>query len=235
MPNSGLTPAKSIGSRQAGKVKKVMGLGLLLLMTLAVSGCGKETDRRESGSLGAAEGTIADCEVPLDPNPQRDDPELSVSVGSIDALQPSEPQPYSGMIGYVVKKEGSHILVVSPESRKLGPDMDNMDDYDATWFGRAPELIQVGMKVEAWAIGGQVEESYPGQAGAERVDVLNDEPPQEADLSEAEAVRDAIGQLEPDEHSFAIVRDAEYRPGEDSWRIELLNEDRQSVQIEIED
>lgn len=235
MPNIGFAQAQPFVEKHSWTAKTVTLLLLLLLIVLTASGCGYSEDNRKSGALETAEPAADDYDPSLDAKPKSDDSQSDSAIVTTDEPLTCDAPDYPGRIGYVVKKEDSRILVVSPESRKLGPDMNNMDYYDAIWFGSAPEHIQVGMKVEAWAKGGTVEDSYPGQAGAGRVDVLNGAPPQEAELSEAEAIREAIGQLEPDEHSFPIVLDSEYRPSENSWMIELLNEDRQRIQIEIED
>jgi len=211
----------------------------VLVVGLVLSGCGQKPVNGQTGATvttepaKTAEPLIADCNLPPDPNPNRSEPD--VAEGKTEKPQPSDTPSYPGIIGYVVKKEGSNILVVSPEGRKLGSGAGEGDYYGATWFGAAPEEIQVGMKVEAWAVRGQVEESYPGQAGAEKVEVQNGDILHGANLSEAEVVREAIERLEPSDYSFFIVRGAEYHSDEDAWTVELLDEKREPVRIKIED
>lgn len=239
MPNTKFADAKTSATNDTRTGKAATLCLWALAVSLVLSGCGQKPVNEQAGATAAAEPAktaeplIADCNLPPAPNPDRSEPD--VAIGKTEKPQPSDTPSYPGMIGYVVKKEGSNILVVSPEGRKLGSGTGEGDYYDATWFGAAPEEIQVGMKVEAWAVGGQFEDSYPGQAGAEKVEVQNGDILHGASLSEAEIVREAIEQLEPSDYSFFIVRGAEYHPGEDAWTVELLDEQREPVRIEIED
>lgn len=237
MPNTKFADTKAL-TKNGTRIGKVTTLLLAVLVVgLVLSGCGQKPVDTQTGAADPAklakiaELPIADCN--LQPNP--DDSETDVAIGKTEKSQPPDTPSYPGMIGYVVKKEGSNILVVSPEGRKLGSGTGEGDYYDATWFGGAPEEIQVGMKVEAWAVRGQVEDSYPGQAGAEKVEVQNGDILHGASLSEAEVVREAIERLEPSGYSFFIVRTAEYHPDEDAWTVELLNEERELVRIKIEE
>ncbi|MDO3411286.1 YobA family protein [Saccharibacillus sp. CPCC 101409] len=161
------------------------------------------------------------------------------SSGGSDADGDVEPgEEFPGLVGYVVEKSGTGILVVSPKSQDFSANGGDSEYYDATWFSGAPEEIQIGMKVEAWAKGNVVLESYPGQAGAEKVNILQADAPEGADLPEADVIRAAIGQIDIDEGDFAIVRGAEYDPAADRWNVELLNGSglqRTPVSIEIED
>ncbi|CAM4111165.1 DUF3221 domain-containing protein [Saccharibacillus endophyticus] len=239
MPNTKFADAKTLTKNGTRKGKAATLCLWVLVVGLVLSGCGQKPVDTQTGAANAeepaktAEPLIADCNLPPDPNP--DDSEPDGAIDKTEKSQPSDTPSYPGTIGYVVKKEGSNILVVSPEGRKLGSGTGDGDYYEATWFGAAPEEIQVGMKVEAWAVRGQVEDSYPGQAGAEKVEVQNGGILHGANLSEAEVVREAIEQLEPSDYSFFIVRAAEYHPDEDAWTVELLDEQRELVRIKIED
>lgn len=239
MPNTRFADAKT-WTKKGTRTGKAAALCLwVLAVGFALSGCGQKPVNEQTGATAAAEPakaeepSIADCNLPPDPNP--DHSELDVATGKTEKPPLSDTPSYPGMIGYVVKKEGSNILVVSPEVRNFGTSTENDDYYEAIWFGAAPEEIQVGMKVEAWAVRGMVAESYPGQADTEKVEVQNGDVLQGASLSEAEIVREAIERLEPSEYSFFIVRAAKYHPDEEAWTVELLDEERETVRIKIED
>jgi len=239
MPNTKFADAKTLTKNGTQKGKAATLCSWVLVVGLVLSGCGQKPVDTQTGAADAAEPAktaeplIADCNLPPDPNPHRS--ESDVAIGKTEKPQPSDTPSYPGTIGYVVKKDGSNILVVSPEGTKLGSGTGEGDYYEATWFGAAPEEIQVGMKVEAWAVRGQVEDSYPGQAGAEKVEVQNGDILHGASISEAEVVREAIERLEPSDYSFFIVRAAEYHPDEEAWTVELLDEQREPVRIKIED
>lgn len=189
-------------------------LSVLLIWTLTsvLSGC----DRGETSNRSATDPDSVTDQVSTDP--------------------PADTPSYPGLVGYVVQKNEDAILVVSAKGKRRGTAPNNSYYHEATWFSRAPDPIQVGMKVEAWADGG-VDQSYPSQAAAKRVDILNSDGVQGADLSEIEAVRQAIEQFEGKQESFSIVRSVEYKPDADVWVIEMRNNAIEPVEsrIEIED
>lgn len=134
-----------------------------------------------------------------------------------------------GFKGYVVKIDGDRILVVSPDVKDYSSTGGQKNSYSAIWFDESPSNIDVGMKVEVWAEGGKVLESYPAQGKAERVSVISDSQAEGAELSEAEAVKKVISSLEIEESHFAVVKEVEYDPSNSVWTVYVLNDNRDVV------
>lgn len=134
-----------------------------------------------------------------------------------------------GFKGYVVKIDGDRILVVSPDVKDYSSTGGQKSSYSAIWFDESPSNIDVGMKVEVWAEGGKVLESYPAQGKAERVSVISDSQAEGAELAQAEAVKKAISSLEIEEPHFAVVKEVEYDPSDSVWTVYVLNDNRDDV------
>ncbi|OMF22055.1 hypothetical protein BK133_27235 [Paenibacillus sp. FSL H8-0548] len=155
-----------------------------------------------------------------------DEPSNSVTDIQAAALIQAEG---TGFIGYVVKADGERILVVSPDRKDYSAQGGQINYYAADWFRGAPSDIEVGMKVEAWTLGGELAESYPAQGTLERISVLNDSQPKGAELTEDEAVNRALAALETDESHFTVVKSAAYDSAASEWTVYVLNEDRDHV------
>ncbi|MCD5324351.1 MULTISPECIES: DUF3221 domain-containing protein [Pontibacillus] len=106
----------------------------------------------------------------------------------------------SDIAGYVMEKKGDEILVVSPESEDLGG---NEEFYDAVWAKDAPNDIKVGDRIALWFKGG-LETSYPGQATVGKIELHNRSTPKDATISEGEALRHALDEVERDRSLFTV-------------------------------
>lgn len=143
-------------------------------------------------------------------------------------------KPY--ITGYVVAKgEGDNgLLVVSPEDEERGDGTENRIDYDALWAYDSPEEADIGEQVRVWVEDGEVEESYPGQAAAGKVEIIPAGMPEGATLSEAEALNKALTE---NEFSDAVlsVQELSYDPDQASWTIRLIggmSNEEYTVQVE---
>ncbi|QYR23197.1 YobA family protein [Paenibacillus sp. sptzw28] len=134
-----------------------------------------------------------------------------------------------GFIGYVVKIDGDRILVVSPDVKDYSSTGGPKNYYPAIWFDESPSNINVGMKVEVWAEGGKLEESYPAQGKAERVSVISDSQSEGTKLFEAEAVNQAISSLEIKKSHFNVVKEVKYDPTASVWTVYVLNDNHDGV------
>lgn len=103
--------------------------------------------------------------------------------------------------GYIVKKKDKNILVVN----------------DAIWFSNAPADVQVGQKVQVWY--DFVAESYPGQSSAKKVVILESNKPDNANLTEADAIRKALDQVA--EHVIPLIKSINYNEKADEWNIQI--------------
>lgn len=145
------------------------------------------------------------------------------------------------MIGYVVQVIDGKTLVVSPDVENYGANGGESYFYDAVWYSDAPSTIQIGQKVEVKVIEGPVTLPYPGNNVAEEVIVLPGLMPEEATMSEDEAIRQAL-----DSHAYResveplgwlpVVKATEYDPEGQLWTVHLTNTGTdQVVSIEIEE
>lgn len=141
--------------------------------------------------------------------------------------------------GYIIdteQKEG--ILVVSPEKEDFSANGGTSDYYDATFFSGAPEAneVQVGMYVNVWVEKDSVMlASYPGQAKAARIEIEDDVQPEGAKLTQSEAVRKAIEGNRAEEFGMPVVLGAKYDAQRLLWTIDLLDEQRKPITVEIDD
>ncbi|TLS49624.1 DUF3221 domain-containing protein [Paenibacillus antri] len=121
--------------------------------------------------------------------------------------------PPPGIEGYVVKKQDDRMLVVAA-------------DRSAIWFSSAPRKAKVGQRVQVWY--GESQESYPARAKADRATIVLSPKPSGADLSEADAVREALRAYES--AAVPVVRQAEYDAALDQWSVTIGVEDAEKVE-----
>lgn len=128
------------------------------------------------------------------------------------------------------------MLVVSPDVTDYSSSGGQKNFYRAIWFSSVPSNIDVGMKVEVWAVGGEVADSYPQQGKTERVTVILNTVIEGSQLLEAEAVKKAISSLEIGEDSFRVVKEVQFDPTASLWTVSVLNENRDEIMpIQIPD
>jgi hypothetical protein len=130
--------------------------------------------------------------------------------------------------GYVTAVDGEEFFVTAEEAEDLSSTGGLEEYYTAIMFSGITEEVTPGVKVEVWA--DAVAESYPAQAGADAVHVLEPEQP-EGTVDEFEAVRRALEETEL--QGNLAVADASFE--EDVWTVELveiMEGDRETVQVE---
>ncbi|SDJ09221.1 DUF3221 domain-containing protein [Salimicrobium halophilum] len=135
--------------------------------------------------------------------------------------------------GYVIDKEDGRILVVSSEAEGWNNN-DDQKHYDALWASGVPKDIEIGEKVEVWA--DTVAESYPGQANPNKINVLPADKPEAADLTDAEAIKKALTEVE-NENGMPVVKSSEFQEADDVWIVEIVyaNSQTPTRNVRIED
>ncbi|AQQ53287.1 hypothetical protein B0X71_09475 [Planococcus lenghuensis] len=81
---------------------------------------------------------------------------------------------------------------------------------------------------------GEVEQSYPGQAAAGKVEIIPADTPAGAALSEAEALNKALTENKFTD-AVLSVQELSYDPEQSSWTIRLIggmNNEEYSIQVE---
>ncbi|SDN97415.1 DUF3221 domain-containing protein [Alkalicoccus daliensis] len=142
-----------------------------------------------------------------------------------------EPPADSGepvITGYVLDMEENSALVVESTAQDFSDTGGQEEFYSAIYFTEMPEEVQLGDRVEVWAEA--VAESYPGQAEAQRVEILEPGQPEGAELNEREVITRAIGEHSLDGH--AAVSDITFTEG--AWTVEFfsfMDEDREEVTV----
>ncbi|WP_409342052.1 DUF3221 domain-containing protein [Paenibacillus sp. MBLB4367] len=126
------------------------------------------------------------------------------------------------LIGYVIKENAASILVIGDASSNMqnsqAPEAMSLGVTNAKWKGITAGKLQVGHKVRV-TIHGPIALSYPAQANAAKIELLEQAPKKPGILSEQEAVEKALSQ-HADRNSLYVNR-AELLPSEKVWRIEL--------------
>ncbi|GFN34095.1 hypothetical protein PCURB6_43550 [Paenibacillus curdlanolyticus] len=121
------------------------------------------------------------------------------------------------------------MLVVSPESRDYSANGGMSHFYEAIWFTNMPPGIELGHKVEVWAEGGGVLESYPAQGRADRAEVLDQAKPKGAVMSESEAIRKVITSYEMNGISDPVITGAKYDPSAARWTVSLARNGKDKI------
>ncbi|MBB6671529.1 YobA family protein [Cohnella nanjingensis] len=144
-----------------------------------------------------------------------------VSPEASGDVRSAEDDEGTGFRGFVVRREGGRILVVSSEVKDFGAQGGKDEFNDAIWFSGAPSDAEVGRRVKVWT--NAIDQSYPGQARAERVEVEDDVRPDGASRSEAEAVRAALASPAAVRYSplAAVVQSAVYDAASAAWTIAI--------------
>lgn len=118
------------------------------------------------------------------------------------------------MSGFVMDQDDNRILVVTPMDDGSG------DEGRAMWVSGAPEGLWVGKQVEVW-VDGDIAESYPEQATAEKVQELEMSEVQGADLKASEALSTALSETEPEQTDVLIVSLLSFDEESDQWTVKL--------------
>jgi Protein of unknown function (DUF3221) len=137
-----------------------------------------------------------------------------------------------GMEGYVVKIENGRILVVASKPKDFSSTGGLAEFYNAIWFSNAPEKVKVGDKVQVWF--DVVAESYPGQSEAEKVEILAEKKPRNANLTKAEVIRKALAPEQINKHEIPAIKSILYNQKADIWEV-LVKQGDTEVNIVIKD
>lgn len=117
--------------------------------------------------------------------------------------------------GYITKVDNERILIVSPEPKTTG---EKKEFYDAVWVSNVPKEVKVGQKVQV-SFQGIVMTSYPGQAMSDKISFAPNEKPEHATLSEEQAIRQAIQNIDDPKPIAFVVKKAQYDEASDTWSI----------------
>jgi len=137
--------------------------------------------------------------------------------------------------GYIVGKEGKSILVVGLVERDFSANGGARHYYEATWFSNAGSELEIGQRVKVW-VNGPIAESYPGQGRADRVEVVEAPGPGGAELTEAEAIRNAL--RSPDANGLfpPAIKAVEFDSDMGQWWVELTqNGEERTIDIAVPD
>ncbi|MFZ0474959.1 MAG: DUF3221 domain-containing protein [Halobacillus sp.] len=143
----------------------------------------------------------------------------SDSKKSPEQENPAPPE----ITGFVMEQKKDQILVVSPL------DSNSESTANAMWVSGAPKDRWVGKQVEVWVKNG-VRESFPSQAEAEEVKILEMSHVEGADLEASEALSKAI--METPGDKLLAVKMIFYVEEKDVWEIQLTRIDSRNEDLE---
>jgi hypothetical protein len=139
-----------------------------------------------------------------------------------------------GITGYIMDKEGKDILIVSAKAMDFSENGGTKEFYDAVWAGNSPKDVKVGEQVKIW-FKGDVATSYPGKAVVGKLEVIESFTPEDATLSNTEALNKALskGAIE---NEILTVQSISYNSVKDEWSILLKNTNSyEELTIKVED
>lgn len=136
---------------------------------------------------------------------------------------------------YIISLEDERFLAVAAASNDFGGNGGEDESYSAIYFefNDARELLEIGQRVHIEAAGG-IMESYPGKGRAVFVEVLPTYQPETADLTEAEVVRRALGEIDQQKFGVPAIRSITYQAEGDSWSVAFKSWDHETEKT-IED
>jgi hypothetical protein len=137
-----------------------------------------------------------------------------------------------GIKGYVVAKENNRVLVVDPIPQDFSANGGVSEFYNAIWVSGDTKQIEIGEMVQAWF--DAVADSYPGQAQATKISVIESEKVGGADLNKAEVIRKALTSDNLNLQSIIVVKSVSYDMAIDSWKV-IIKQGEDEVTIEVID
>jgi hypothetical protein len=140
--------------------------------------------------------------------------------------QPPKEDPVTSMQleGYVVKKTANTVLVVNPNPKEA------TQSNGPAYFSNTPDTLKIGDKVSISF--GIMLESYPGQAEAIEVKVLESHKPSGADLTEEQALNKALSNKQL---KTPILSGFHFNKETDTWNIQVDTIMGEKEKITIED
>ncbi|QQK74892.1 DUF3221 domain-containing protein [Salicibibacter cibarius] len=172
-------------------------------------------------------------------------PLLFLSLGMLSGcgLQESNSEQEQGesnaaseISGYVVDENDEEVLVVDTEASSTANDGEH---YDAVWLSDFSEDVELGEKVNAEY--GDAMEPYPGETSdVAYIEVIEEERPEDADLTDAEVLREI---LPVDELDVPVIKTLEHDAEANQWTIEMADGvelmggdmDAETIDFEIDD
>ena len=153
---------------------------------------------------------------------------------SPNVLEKKAPDVEAGIIGYIMKIEDARFLVVSQVMQDFSSTDGVKEYYDAIWFSNDPKDVEVGDKVKVWY--DEVLTSYTGQSEAKHIEVISSQKPNDANLTESEALKKALNNEKIITDVIVVVKSIEYDKQADKWNIELKETwGEKTYHIQIED
>ncbi|MFB4162823.1 YobA family protein [Alteribacillus sp. JSM 102045] len=146
---------------------------------------------------------------------------LLIGMGMNGCASGDKPGFPPGMTGYVVDKKDGRVLVAASEPKDYSDTGGQEVFYSAIWFSNAADNAEIGHGVEVWYE--VVAESYPGQSEAEHMEILPGEKPEEANLTEQEAVKQALESK--DIQGIPAVTSVDFQTEHKQWKVEITMHD----------
>ncbi|ARI75819.1 DUF3221 domain-containing protein [Halobacillus mangrovi] len=150
--------------------------------------------------------TLTGCSVDMSSSTDTGENQNSSSTSDSDENLPPD------ITGYVMEQEDDRILVVD------SVDPDSEGNPRAMWVSGISVDSFVGKQVEVWTQGG-IQESYPEQAAADHVSVLEMSAVEGADLEAYEALSNALKDLSTQD--ILSVKMLSFDIDSDEWLVQL--------------
>ncbi|MCR2821492.1 YobA family protein [Lederbergia panacisoli] len=133
---------------------------------------------------------------------------------------------------YVVKKSGNTVLAVDSQPQDFSATGGVKEYYNAISFSNVKEKLEIGQRVRI-EVDGPVMESYPAQANAGNIEILPTYKPDQANLTEAQVVKEAVKIAETKSDWFPAIRHVEYFEAEAIWKVGIMqNENKYDLEIQ---
>lgn len=139
-----------------------------------------------------------------------------ILVGCNNEAKHSE-EPY--LTGYVMDKRSQKLLIVSTEAEENQSTERTEETYRAVWSAKPPNHVKVGEQVNVW-YEAEFLLSDPPEATISEIEVLPSAVPEGADLSDTEALNQALAQ-ETVKNKILTVKSIVFDPDKDEWSIAL--------------
>ncbi|MBM7542080.1 DUF3221 domain-containing protein [Amphibacillus cookii] len=139
-----------------------------------------------------------------------------------------------GITGYVVDQSDNRILVASDQAQDLSESGGVSEYYEMIWFLNAPTDIQCGDKVDIWY--DTIDDSYPAKSTLQDYHIHDQEPPEEAHLTSADALKEALSKQSNHPSQIFAVRDIIFNKDHLQWTVYLFEIwSGEVVAIEVEE
>ncbi|MBP3040155.1 DUF3221 domain-containing protein [Bacillaceae bacterium Marseille-Q3522] len=124
-----------------------------------------------------------------------------------------------GTSGYIMKLDGARALVVETAPHESGI-------YEATWvripfIKRIPGILYVGQMVAVDIFGG-TDTSYPAQAAAKKIMVLDTDHPNEAVLAQDQVVQAAVNNV-ADFENWKAIKAISFNQEKAVWELQIVD------------